>query len=144
MSNDRDTSPVPHPGGPPNDADWPTATPATATADPSDGQRTMAHVIYALYAIQFLTAGIGMLIGVILAHMQRRDTAGTWLESHFQWQIRSFWIGLAGYLVGSLLAILLVGLPILALIAIWMIYRIVVGWMALGRGEPIKDPERFI
>ena len=71
--------------------------------------------------------------------MKRGDARGTWLESHFTWQIRTFWFallwGLVILVLGALLAIVLVGFAIwivgLFLLGIWAIYRIVRGWLAL-------------
>ena len=80
------------------------------------------------------------IIAVIINYVKRSDAKGTWLESHFQWQIRTFWYAMLASLVigasGALLAIVLVGFAIWAigffLLGIWAIYRIAAGWMRLN------------
>lgn len=93
--------------------------------------KTLTAVIYGLYASSFFI-GITALIAIIINYVKIGDLAGTFLESHFRWQIRTFWIGLLGSLVGTLTTPIMIGWPILALTAIWVIYRIVRGFMRLG------------
>lgn len=100
------------------------------------------HVVYALYALSVVTAVPGML-GVILAHLKRGEVAGTWLESHAVWQIRTFWLWLLMVAVGWLLVIVVVGWLLLAAAHLWLIYRIIRGWLALVDERPIERPENF-
>ncbi|HRP98004.1 MAG TPA: hypothetical protein PL143_17330 [Rhodocyclaceae bacterium] len=93
--------------------------------------KTLTAVIYGLYASSFFV-GITALIAIIINYVKIGDLAGTFLESHFRWQIRTFWIGLAGSVIGTVTTPLMIGWPILALTAIWVIYRIVRGFMRLG------------
>ena len=80
------------------------------------------------------------IIAVIVNYVKRGDARGTWLESHFTWQIRTFWFALAWACVvgitGAVLAVVLVGLAIwwvgFIALGIWAIYRIARGWMALN------------
>ena len=90
----------------------------------------------------FLT-GWPSIIAVILNYVKRGDVRGTWLESHFRWQIRTFWFGLLwiclclGFVVVTLgIGLLIVWLPV-AIVSIWFIYRIVRGWIALREGRPM-------
>ena len=97
-------------------------------------------LIYALHAFSLLTGILGTatvigafltgwpsIIAVILNYVKRGETIGTWLESHFRWQIRTFWYG-----------VLWVGLCVpLALVTIWFVYRIVRGWARLGARRPM-------
>jgi uncharacterized membrane protein len=90
----------------------------------------------------FLT-GWPSIIAVILNYVKRGDVRGTWLESHFRWQIRTFWFGLlwvslcALFVVVTLgIGLLIVWLPIAA-VGVWFIYRIVKGWMALSDRRPM-------
>jgi uncharacterized membrane protein len=112
--------------------------------------------IYALHAFSLLTGILGAasvvgafltgwpsIIAVILNYVKRSEARGTWLESHFRWQIRTFWFGLLWivlcvlFIVGTLgIGILIAWLP-MGLVGLWFIYRIVRGWMALGNGRPM-------
>jgi uncharacterized membrane protein len=90
----------------------------------------------------FLT-GWPSIIAVILNYVKRGDVAGTWLESHFRWQIRTFWYGLlwvvlclAFIIVTFGLGILIAWIP-LGLVSLWFIYRIVRGWMRLSARRPM-------
>jgi uncharacterized membrane protein len=90
----------------------------------------------------FLT-GWPSIIAVILNYVKRGETTGSWLESHFRWQIRTFWygvlwVGLCGVLVVLTLGLgLLVVLLPLALVTVWFVYRIVRGWVRLGARRPM-------
>jgi uncharacterized membrane protein len=76
-------------------------------------------------------------VGVIIDYVKRDDARGTWLESHFRWQIRTFWWSLLWAVIGGILAFILVGFAILAIAAIWMIYRIVKGWLRLAERREV-------
>ena len=112
------------------------------------------HVIYALHAFSIATGIVGAatiagafltgwpsIIAVIINYVKRGDTRGTWLESHFRWQIRTFWFGLlwVGLCVAGIVATLGVGLLVLwlplVLVTLWFIYRIGRGWVRLGNGK---------
>ncbi|WP_341314150.1 hypothetical protein WN982_02025 [Paraburkholderia sp. IMGN_8] len=117
--------------------------PAYRNAIDSDRERslrTLTHVLYALYAVHWLTGGISILIAVIVNYVKRQDVAGTPYEAHFEWQIRSFWMGLAGYLIGGALVFVLIGFPVLWAVSIWMLYRIIKGWLYLYDNKPLADP----
>ena len=122
----------------------------------SSSIETWTKVIYALHAFSLLTGIIGAatvvgafltgwpsIIAVILNYVKRSEARGTWLESHFRWQIRTFWFGLLWiglcvlFVIGTLgIGILIAWLPI-AIVGLWFIYRIVRGWMALSDGRPM-------
>jgi len=72
-----------------------------------------------------------------LTYVRKEEVAGTWLESHFRWQIRTFWFGLLWAVLGAILFVLIVGWFILAADAIWIIYRIVKGWLNLSENRPM-------
>jgi uncharacterized membrane protein len=114
------------------------------------------HIIYALHALSAfigLTSGITIvgsfvfglpsIIAVIMNYVRQSDARGTWLESHFRWQIRTFWFALllsaVVWMVSLPLMLILIGVGTLwlglALISIWLIYRIARGWMALRDGR---------
>jgi uncharacterized membrane protein len=99
--------------------------------------RTLAMVVYALQAAGFILGGITWIVAVVINYVKRDDVTGTWLESHFRWQIRTFWFGLLWGVIGGLLALVLVGFVILFADAVWIIYRIVKGWLNLSDGKPM-------
>ena len=125
----------------------------TPTATPSPNLVTVAHIVYALHAVGLAIGAFGAativgafifgwpsIIAVIINYVKRGDARGTWLESHFQWQITTFWIALGLSILtgitGALLAIVIIGFAIWAvgffLIGIWAIYRIAKGWLRLN------------
>jgi uncharacterized membrane protein len=121
-----------------------------------DSLVTWTQIIYALHAFSLLTGIIGTativgafltgwpsIIAVILNYVKRSEARGTWLESHFRWQIRTFWFGLLWISLCLLFIVVTLGLGILiawmpmALVGLWFVYRIVRGWLALGSGRPM-------
>jgi uncharacterized membrane protein len=98
--------------------------------------KTMAVVVYILQALGFLS-GITWIVGVIIDYVKKDEAAGTWLESHYRWQIRTFWWGLLWGVLGSVLLLILVGWLVLAAAGIWIIYRIVKGGLYLSEGRPL-------
>ena len=94
-------------------------------------------LVYALQAAGFLLPPVVWIVAVIINYVKREDVTGTWLESHFRWQIRTFWFGLLWAVLGAILFVLIVGWFILAADAIWIIYRIVKGWLNLSENRPM-------
>ncbi len=109
---------------------------------------TVAHLVYALHALAIVVGitgaatVIGSFIGsvpsivaVIMNYVKRGDARGTWVESHYRWQIRTFWFTLFWVVLAAVLIVTLVGAPvgIILLIAVtgWLIYRIGRGWLRL-------------
>lgn len=135
------------PGTAPLDTTPMDTTPASRApvAEPaSEPSPLLAHFIYALYSVGLVSGGIPIVIGVIMAYVKRRDTAGTWLESHYTWQIRTFWITLLVAAVGGLLTLVLIGWLVLAAGVVWAIYRIIKGWLRLAEHGRIDDPTRWL
>jgi uncharacterized membrane protein len=99
--------------------------------------KNVALVVYVLYALSFLW-GVTAIAGVIIAYIKRDDVRGTWLESHFDWQIRTFWWGLAWTVAGIVLALVGVGFLILLAVWIWAVYRVVKGWLRLNDGRAVS------
>jgi uncharacterized membrane protein len=115
---------------------------------------TYTHVIYALHALAVLiglttwhtvvgsfVGGLPSIVAVIMNYARRSATVGTYLESHFRWQIRTFWYALlwavvCGLLIASIIGFL-IGLLGLAALGIWIIYRVARGWLALKDGRPM-------
>ena len=122
-----------------------------------DGVRAWTHVIYALHAWSVLVGlltpafvltafllGWPSLIAVVLNYVKRSDAAGTLFESHFRWQIRTFWFAIPGALLGLVLFVSLLFLPLALLVwiatGLWITYRVARGWIALLRREPMPMP----
>ena len=120
------------------------------TAEPRPFLRKLTHVIYALHAASLVTGIVGVaivvgafltgwpsIIAVILNYVYRGDVRGTWLQSHFRWQIRTFWFGAlwVGLCVLFVIATLGIGIFIawipLGVVGLWFIYRIASGWLRL-------------
>jgi uncharacterized membrane protein len=115
----------------------------TLESERERGLRTLTHVLYALYAVYWLTGGISVLIAIIINYVKRPDVAGTPYEVHFQWQIRTFWWCMLGYLIGGLLFFVFIGIPILWAVGIWMLYRIIKGWLYLYDNKPLLNPRAW-
>jgi uncharacterized membrane protein len=108
-------------------------------AERMNSLQTLTTVVYGLQAASFVV-GITSLVAVIINYVKREDVAGTWLESHFRWQIRTFWFGLLWGVLGGLLFVVVVGWFILVADCVWIIYRIVKGWLNLNDGKTMYAP----
>ncbi|HUW26857.1 MAG TPA: hypothetical protein VMW07_10085 [Gallionella sp.] len=98
--------------------------------------KSLTQVVYILYALSYFT-GITAIVGIIINYVKKEETVGTWLESHFRWQIRTFWFGLLWAVIGVATVVILVGMAILFANFCWIIYRIVKGWLNLNDGIPM-------
>jgi len=103
----------------------------------SDSGRNLAVAVYILQALSFFLGGITGLVGVIINYVKLDDVRNTWIERHFRWQIRTFWIGLLWTVIGIVTTPLIIGWFILLGISIWIIYRIVKGALALNEGKVV-------
>ncbi len=125
------------------------ATIDNSTGTPRDGLITLTYVMYALHAFSaatgiissalivtaFLT-GWPSIIAVIINYVQRSEVRGTWLESHFSWQLRTFWFALLWLVVGALAFVTVIGVVVGIVIwigtGLWVLYRLIRGWMNLS------------
>jgi uncharacterized membrane protein len=98
--------------------------------------KTLATVVYALQAAGFFV-GLTWIVAVVINYVKRDEVRGTWLESHFTWQIRTFWWGLLWAVLGGILVLVVVGFAVLFADAVWIIYRIVKGWLNLSENKPV-------
>jgi uncharacterized membrane protein len=133
-------------------------TDATVLREPDPSLVTITHITYGLHALGLAIGAFGAstvvgafifgwpsIIAVIINYVKRNDARGTWLESHFTWQIRTFWFALAWacavFLLGLVLVVVLVGFAIWAVglfvLGCWAIYRIASGWLRLNDRRPI-------
>jgi uncharacterized membrane protein len=113
-------------------------------------------LVYGLHAFSLVTGIVGAatvigafltgwpsLIAVVLNYVKRGEARGSWLESHFRWQIRTFWFGLLWVVLCGLLVFLTLGVGLLvvwlplAFVTIWFVYRVVRGWLRLGARQPM-------
>ena len=99
--------------------------------------KTLTHVIYALYALSLLGFGTTAVIAIVLNYIKRDDAQGTWLESHFRWQISTFWWGLLWFVVGWITVFILIGFVVWGVACVWFIYRIAKGWLNLNDNKPL-------
>ena len=131
---------------------------ATASAvEPEPGLVRVAHIVYALHALSLVIGAFGAatvvgafvfgwpsIIAVIINYVKRGEARGTWLESHFRWQIRTFWYALLWVIVAGLVFITVVGIPVawvmIFLLGIWAIYRVARGWLALNDRRALPVP----
>jgi uncharacterized membrane protein len=131
----------------------------TSPVPPVDTERSLINwttLIYALHAFSLVTGIIGTatvigafltgwpsIIAVILNYVKRSEARGSWLDSHFRWQIRTFWFGVLWVGLSGLLVILTLGVGIvivwlpLGFVTIWFVYRVVRGWLRLGARRPM-------
>jgi uncharacterized membrane protein len=128
--------------------------PATTVHGVRQSLVQVTHFIYGLHAIAVFIGitsaatvaggfvfGLPSLVAVFLNYLKRSDVNGTWLESHFRWQIRTFWFTFLWLLVYGLLIITLIGIPVawilIALLGLWVGYRVIRGWLALFHEQPV-------
>ncbi len=97
---------------------------------------TLTTVIYALYAASYFV-GVTAIVAIVMNYVKKDDVAGTFLESHFRWQIRTFWFGVLWGVLGTITMMFIIGWFVLAANGIWIIYRIVKGWLRLNDGKPM-------
>lgn len=96
----------------------------------------VTNVVYGLQAFGLLFPP-ALIAAVIVNYVKLDDVRGTLVESHFRWQIRTFWFGLVWAIVGGVTAIVLVGFVVLAVDIIWIMYRIIKGWLDLLERKPM-------
>jgi uncharacterized membrane protein len=131
---------------------------SAALPAPDKSLVTTTHIVYALHALSLVIGAFGAasiigafifgwpsIIAVVINCVKRSDARGTWLESHFNWQIRTFWYALLWaalvFVVSVPLALVLIGFGTwflgMFVLGIWAIYRIARGWLALKDGKPL-------
>ena len=134
-------------------AEFPAPDTARSAVGSADLPTTAALVVYALYGIagvsSLVSAGLAIaplfgligLIGLVIAYVKRDDARGTWLESHFQWQIRTFWFGLLWAAIGwafmATLVLFFVALAIWGITALWILYRVIRGFLRFNDRQPM-------
>lgn len=133
---------------------------STPLPAPDQSLVTTTHVVYALHAVSLVVGAFGAasiigsfifgwpsIIAVIINYVKRSEARGTWLESHFNWQIRTFWYALLWAVIVAVVSIPLtiivigIGTWIIGMFAlgIWAIYRVARGWLALKDGKLLQQ-----
>ena len=130
--------------------------------EPEPSLVTIAHLVYALHALSLLIGimtaatvvgafvfGVPSIIAVVINYLKREEAKGTFLESHFRWQIRTFWFSLLWCVIAAFLFITIIGIPLAFIVLLaagaWAIYRIARGWLALRDRKPMyKNSQRRI
>jgi uncharacterized membrane protein len=105
------------------------------------GEIKLTHIIYGLNVGGLLTGGLTSIAAIIMNYIKRDDMKGTFLESHFDWQIKTFWWSFGLGLLAAILILTLIGaiigIPLAIGVSIWWIYRIIKGWLKLNDGQPV-------
>ena len=96
------------------------------------GLQRLAMIVYGLQAASLLTGSLTLFAGVIINYVRMEDVQGSWVERHFRWQTRTFWYTLLWLVIGSVTTLILIGWAILLAASLWLIYRIVKGWVYLN------------
>ena len=114
-------------------------SPPVASGQTLPDQASLKRLTAIVYGLQIAAFFVGLtfLAGVIINYVKRKDVEGIWLESHFRWQIRTFWFGLLWSCIGVLLIVVFVGYLILMATAVWVLYRAIKGWIELSEGKPL-------
>jgi uncharacterized membrane protein len=122
------------------------------TEDPSRGDDQLdswtspgpnnVKLIWFLYLLS-LVLGITSIVGLVFAYLNR-GKAGGWVESHYTYQIRTFWIGLLYVFASIILAFLLIGFLLMIAVAVWFIVRIVIGLQRAAQAQPIDNPQSWL
>lgn len=121
---------------------------------PAEDLVTLTHIVYGLHAFSALTGitsaafvvtafltGWPSIIAVIINYVKRDSVRGTFLDSHFSWQIRTFWwsvlwVIIAAVMIATIIGVV-IGVPLMLLLGLWVVYRIVRGWINLSRRKPM-------
>jgi len=132
-------------------------SPVAATSrEPLPSVLTVANIVYALHAFAIVVGVMGTatvvgsfvgsvpsILAVVLNYIKRSDARGTWAESHYRWQIRTFWFSIVWVIFAGVLFVTLIGIPfafaILGILAIWLAYRIGKGWLRLRDRRPMYE-----
>lgn len=133
----------------------------TMSDDKRRSLTTYNHITYLLYVLSYFTAGLLWILPIFMNYAKRRDADGTWLATHFDWQIKTFWYSIVLFAIGVLIVafalggfgvsmfaetnniaigsvlLAILGFVIMGFTFIWHLYRIVRGWIALADGRPV-------
>ena len=108
----------------------------------ADGSRN-ATIVYVLYLVGLITGGVAGLIGVVFAYLSRGE-GEEWVRTHYQFQIRTFWMSFGFGIVIAILTMLVVGVIFIPVLLIWFIIRCAKGLKLLSNKQPIADPTSWL
>jgi uncharacterized membrane protein len=114
-----------------------------SVVDAHEEKTSTAKVIYILYVVGWAIPIIAQIVGVIFAYVNR-DDAPAWLQTHYQLQIRTFWIGLLFGVISLVTTTIYIGYPLMLLTLIWMTIRCAKGLKTIFDGEPYQNPETWL
>ena len=138
-----------------SDAQLPTEVPAPAPAPgPAPSLITATLVVYGLFGLAAVVAilsnglvviaplvGLAGIVAIIVAYVKQGEAAGTWLASHYRWLIRTFWFSMLWGVIGTVLVLTLIGIPfgfaIWIATSIWVLYRLIRGYLMFKDSKPI-------
>jgi len=126
----------------------------TPVVAPREGLITLTHVMYGLHAFSALTGivspalivtafltGWPSIIAIIINYVKRSEVRGTWLDSHFSWQLRTFWYALLWVVIGTAAFVTVIGIVVAIVIwigtGLWVLYRLIRGWMNLSQRKAV-------
>lgn len=98
--------------------------------------KNLTLIIYILY-LASVFIGVTAIAAIIINYLKKDDVAGTLYESHFRWQIRTFWFGILWAVIGAVTIVFFIGFLILIATGIWLLYRMIRGLLALNDGKPV-------
>jgi uncharacterized membrane protein len=141
-------------------ADEEVPVPIAPQSSVMDNLLTLVHVVYALHAIAVVSgllgsativgsfiASVPSIVAVVLNYLKRSDAKGTWLESHFRWQIRTFWFAVLWVGVAVLLVLSILGVPlalvVVLVVGLWVFYRVARGWWSLTQRAMMPMPREI-
>lgn len=115
----------------------------TQSTDPKalQSNKTLVGIIYLLHLLAFATVGLTLIIAIAINYSKRTRVKGTWLESHFDWQLKTAQIALSVGIVGGVTMQIGIGYFVLVGVMLWLVYRIVFGWFRLNRNDPVKEKD---
>ena len=117
-------------------------TPGAQPQPPGSSEHNLANIVYILY-LASLIFGVTALIGLVIAYVNESDSP-KWLWSHYDFQIRTFWIGLLYLVIGVAATLIFIGWLLLLLWVVWLIIRCARGMKHLARGEPCPFPDSWL
>jgi uncharacterized membrane protein len=119
-----------------------TNTAAPQSEGAFDRNATNVNIVYYLY-LASIVLGVTAIVGVIMAFMNRLGT-GDWLDTHYTYQIRTFWIGILYFVISVILTMVVIGAFLIVATLVWWIVRCLKGLKLSGQRQPIPDPKTWM
>ncbi|MCP4329373.1 MAG: hypothetical protein GY791_13155 [Alphaproteobacteria bacterium] len=113
------------------------------TGDDAQKARNLLLITYVLYGLSLIN-GLTAVAGVIIAHIKVNEVTDEFLQSHYRWLIRTFWLGLIAGIIAGVLTVIFIGFLLLLVVFLWYIYRLVKGFLRFNDGKPIEDPGAWL